>query len=417
MRRSVLAALLFVSVSMRAATIQVEGEHYAKVGGPSKIRVVNRDSASGGKVVSYWEEPGVWLEWEFDVAQAGEYVVSIRYACAHPESFRRVEIDGRLPAKSLERVRFGSTGSWSVHSVATLCDESGRALTMTLAAGKHRIRMTNVDSVGLAVDVIYVHDPGCKFADVALDEAEAARIAGRVWTEPGSAWGFSDRELRIGRVRVTFDGRGLRWAWAADTFFESESTLTASTIRLARTDNILARLQRVGDHYEFYATDGKALYAALASAKPQPQHLPLWPRAYAVGRTFHEPVLWRTQGRVAYVGSGAPVAPATAWVLGSARLTASLPIKPEAGSLAFVGDVRVAAIKVTPPAWSESGLEVKVESKGQMDTLLSSAQDFPALAAFYGYGRFRVDFEWGEGLKRCTLTDLASGQSATLWPH
>lgn len=413
MRKAAVFTVLLLAGPAFSATITAEGEAYTRVGGPSKIQLVERASASGGKVVSYWEEPGVWLEWEFAVPEAADYAISIRYACAHPESFRRVDVDGQVPTPSCERMRFDSTGGWATHAAATVCDERGAALVMSLSAGKHRIRMTNVDSVGLAVDVIYVHDPGRRFTDVALGQAESATIAERVRTAPGSAVALSDHELRVGDVRVAFTTDQRQWAWAANTFLEGAST-AVSEIRTARTSNVIAQLRRVSERHELYATDGHALYVALAAPRPQSHTVSLWPRAYAVADAFRELVLWRTPGRAPCVSDDTPAEPADVWLLGAAQMTSSVALRPLNKSLAFPEPTRLAALKIAPPTWSESGLEIKVESTGQTDTLHSSARDFPALGAFYGYGRFRVDFVWGKGLERCTLTDLVSGERVEL---
>ncbi|MBT3377314.1 MAG: hypothetical protein HN742_04810 [Lentisphaerae bacterium] len=413
MKDVIISAALLVAGTMSAATLEVEGESYSNVGGPSKIRLVDRPSASGGKVVSYWEEPGVWLEWEFNVPDTGNYAISIRYACAHPESFRRVEVDGEMPSPSCKRMRFAGSGSWATHAVATLCDERGAPLVMPFAAGQHRLRMSNVDSVGLAVDVIYVHDPGRAFTDVALSESEAAEIADRVRKAPDRSAVSNGDVLALGDVRVVFGPETEHWAWASNTSFDVPPQ-SAAKIWSARTRNIVAQLRRVGDLYELYATDGHALYVVAAASEPRSHRLPLWPRAYAEGTTLRELVLWRTAERVVCVREDKLVESATAWRLGGAQLTGSVAIGPAGKALVFDEPVRVAAAKFCPPTWSEAGLEVSVEADGQTDTLRSSAFDYPALGAFYGYGRFQIEFTWGKGLDRCVLTDLATKERVVL---
>ena len=201
---SVLLLIAMLVPAARAETIQIEGESYSKVGGPSQVRVVDRTTASGGKVVSYWEEQGVWLEWEFDVPRAGAYAVSFRYACRWADSRRRVEIDGNLPDQACESVRFETTGDWAKHAIRTLADENGVPIVVRLEAGRHRIRVTNVSSRGLAIDVLFVHDPAEKFADVALTEAEMAKLRPLTQGEPPTQPTLNESEMCLGNVKARF---------------------------------------------------------------------------------------------------------------------------------------------------------------------------------------------------------------------
>ncbi len=79
----------------------------------------------------------------------------------------------------------------------------------------------------------------------------------------------------------------------------------------------------------------------------------------------------------------------------------------------FAEPRRVAAVKVCPVRWQEKGLAVEATP----GAVLSSVEDYPGLAAFYGYGRFKVTFGWeGDALGRCEVEDGGSRERVQLWP-
>ncbi|MEA3401959.1 MAG: hypothetical protein U9R79_12050, partial [Armatimonadota bacterium] len=89
--RPVIAALVTLTPLLAAADlpqIAIEAEDYVEVTGAS-VRVLDREQASGGRCVSYWEEPGVAVTCRFEVAEAGEYCLTLRYACTWPDTRRR----------------------------------------------------------------------------------------------------------------------------------------------------------------------------------------------------------------------------------------------------------------------------------------------------------------------------------------
>ena len=397
-------------------TIRVEGESYSRLGGPSQIRVVERSTASGGKVVSYWEEQGVWLEWEFGVPKAGAYAVSFRYACRWPDSHRRVEIDGNLPNQAGEAVRFGTTGDWAKHAVHTLGDENGVPIVLKLGAGKHRIRLSNVNSRGLAIDVIFVHDPAEKFADVALAEAEIATFRPLTLAQPVTQPTLNEREMCLGNVKARFDSGGLTSVWVTQTLFEVPIPAKARPspkTRLGRTASLLARLQRHQSWWQLYVTDGQAFFVVVASPTARKHRVAFWPRAYSKGARLWESVVWRNDVGAHYPLQASVRNPATCWRVGQARVWGSAAFTPSAHAMHFAEPSRVAAVKICPVRWQEKGLAVKATP----DAVLSSAEDYPGLAAFYGYGRFEVTFGWeGDSLRRCEVEDRGSRKHVQLWP-
>jgi len=95
---------------------------------------------SGGEP---WSDPGMWIEWEFEVLESGLYKIAMnvqqnfhRGAMAH----RRISINGEVPFAELDAVPFGFNSRWRVE---TLGGEDTPFL-FYLEAGTHTIRMDAV---------------------------------------------------------------------------------------------------------------------------------------------------------------------------------------------------------------------------------------------------------------------------------
>ena len=125
-------------------TIRIEGEDFTGQGG-GEVRFYEPFNASG-KAFSHWNRSaGHWLEWEFDVTKEGNYLVFARYTTAVKAVSRSLTIDGVSPTPTYDKISFPGTGGWSVSADNWDFKQLGPPLCLT--AGKHRIRMTNLDSV------------------------------------------------------------------------------------------------------------------------------------------------------------------------------------------------------------------------------------------------------------------------------
>ena len=116
-------ALCCCTAHAQLPTITVEAEDYTEVTGGT-VRVLDRPEASGGKCVSYWEEPGVAVSVEFEVEQAGQYCLTLRYACNWENTRRRIALDGQVPP-GLENVLLPGTGSWADFKPVTVAGADG----------------------------------------------------------------------------------------------------------------------------------------------------------------------------------------------------------------------------------------------------------------------------------------------------
>lgn len=111
--------------------LRLEAENWSAQGGGA-LRVIDRPEASGGRTVSYWEEPGPWLELAFETREAADVLISLGYALAWPEARRRVLVDGRPVGEAV----LADTGSWGTFAVATL-----PFAPLPLAPGRHVVRI------------------------------------------------------------------------------------------------------------------------------------------------------------------------------------------------------------------------------------------------------------------------------------
>lgn len=113
----------------------------------------DRKGADGG-AFSHWDTKGHWLEYKFEVARAGEYLLLIKYACPH-DVVRTVTLDG----KALGTFRLGSSGGYTLedrddYSVALLTDPDAPPCRTPLAAGEHVLRLVNIDGRGCNLDYL-----------------------------------------------------------------------------------------------------------------------------------------------------------------------------------------------------------------------------------------------------------------------
>jgi hypothetical protein len=320
-------------------------------------------------------------------------------------------------------VRFPATGAYTKHDVCTLVDAAGAAALLDLAAGKHVLRLTNVASTGLAMDAILVHPPTLPFTDQPLPDAEAAALRELVPVGPATAPVSDDTRLAKGRVLAAFAAGHPHAVCVAETLFfvdahdgqtpaESAHLRTAAlSVHRAVRDGVLCVL----------ITDGQAAYLVTAASPPRPAPLELRPHAYRRGGQLVRLAAWRGRdGQPYYPALGLDTGPAPAWTLGTAHVAAVpdlLPAKRATGTvLTPAALARVTVVKLSPAAWRESGLEATVTTDGAIDTICSSRQGLPGLAAFYGYADFELRFEWhGDTLARCDLTETRSGERLPLF--
>ena len=112
----------------------------------------------GEKRINYiggynWRMPGQWIEWEFDVEQAGYYQLIFRaqqnYLVGLPVT-RRISVDGAVPCAEMESVAFPYSNAWYAHTVMA----GEEPALIYLSEGTHTLRM-EVNLGGLA-DIVRV---------------------------------------------------------------------------------------------------------------------------------------------------------------------------------------------------------------------------------------------------------------------
>lgn len=102
-----------------------------------------------------WKEAGQWIEWEFDVEEAGYYHILLHDCQNYVKDSgvcRRITIDDKIPFAEMENYHFAYGRSWRKD---VLSDETGIPYVFYLKQGHHRIRMEAVpgDVAGMIGEV------------------------------------------------------------------------------------------------------------------------------------------------------------------------------------------------------------------------------------------------------------------------
>ncbi len=416
------AALLLLGVfgplaHAQLPTITVEAEHYSEVTGGT-IRVLDRADASGGKCVSYWEEPGVAVRVEFEVEQAGEYCLTLKYACAWEDTRRQIAVDGQVPP-GLDVVTLLGTGSWDAFDVMTLAGQDGGRLRLDLDAGKHALTLTNVDSRGLAWDYALLHDPMQMPADFPLSEAELRALASELPAPAARLLldGPGPDDLLLGDVAAAFTDDGALAAFRiGDLFLALLDPVVGSGVREEREvgalklrTQVLPREMIRNGRWVLMVSE-RSLYligVALSDYGSECAPAPL--------------VQWR-DGQPWAISPAAHLADAAernarmfgdALISATSPLTAALsPSHPPFLRLTWqplcAGRLRAVGLKIGPRI-APGDSTIAAEVQGNEIIIRSSKEMYPALAAFYEMPQFgcRVSADG-------SMTITAQGEELTL---
>ncbi len=126
---------------------RIEAEGFASEGG-GVIHVREDKLNASGLSLSHFDTKGHWLEWEIDVPSEDNYLLVARYA-APTNSARALTVDGQAHGE----FGFPSTGGYGSDTadgwgVACL-QVNGRPVPLPLTAGKHVLRLANLNGLGL----------------------------------------------------------------------------------------------------------------------------------------------------------------------------------------------------------------------------------------------------------------------------
>lgn len=140
--------------------IVVEAEDFVDEGlGRVEVSRGQHADQHGGASLYNNAGDGHWLEWEVDVPTSSDYDLFVRAACDMPYSLRELRVDGELLAQAYSLLRFPNTGGWG-HEASEwwafqVAGGSGEQLPpLRLSAGKHRLRLTGLDSNHLNLDYL-----------------------------------------------------------------------------------------------------------------------------------------------------------------------------------------------------------------------------------------------------------------------
>ena len=87
-----------------------------------------------------WQNNGQWLEWNFNITQAGYYKIGIKFrqnVNAGQASYRKVYLDGEVPCEELNSVSFPYNSKWQTKVLG----DGKQDFYFYLAAGEHQIKL------------------------------------------------------------------------------------------------------------------------------------------------------------------------------------------------------------------------------------------------------------------------------------
>ncbi len=90
-----------------------------------------------------WKQPGQWITWEVEAPEDGFYNIGLKYRQGYLDglfSSRKIYIDGEVPFRELNAVRFDYAGQWT----NTLLQDEFGPYDIFLTKGTHYITMENV---------------------------------------------------------------------------------------------------------------------------------------------------------------------------------------------------------------------------------------------------------------------------------
>ncbi len=398
-----LAACLLALPSQAARGVlqRAEAEDYCGLGG-GEVRVIDRAEASGGKSVSYWEQPGVYLELAVELPEAGDYLLSLRYALDWPDSRRTVAVDGR----ELGVVTLAGTGSWGTFREVTLALKP-----VALTAGRHVLRLLNADSRGLSLDWVAVHSPDVLLTDRVLTEPErTALLAALAPAEPGPV-------LSKAGVRVEFDADGrAALARLGEVVLATPPGGAGGRVELKQTASHAVAVV-TGRGTAIWLTDGRSLWlVTLGDAAMLPAPVLYGQRRAVVGRfedgrevsfaapfTAPEPCSHSTMAGL-HLTAAAGLAP-DRWPAGEEPGVPRLRLVPTR-----LGDLPVAAARFSA-RWGKDEPKVGLTVADGRCTVTEVAHRYPALSAFYGEPPFELRITPSGSV---TYRDPATGQEQVL---
>lgn len=113
-----------------AATQSADGS----LNSPSVIRI----NTAGGEM---WKQTGQWMSWDVEIEESGYYNIGFKYRQRYKDGLftsRKVYIDGEVPFRAMEGVRFVYDEEWQT---MTLADENGQEYRIWLEQGTHTLKM------------------------------------------------------------------------------------------------------------------------------------------------------------------------------------------------------------------------------------------------------------------------------------
>lgn len=399
-----LSAALGQDDPREAPLVRVEAEDSHAMHG---LQVIERAEASGGRTVSYWEDPGTWLELDFDLPVAGDYLITVRYALNWPDTRRVLLLDG----EEIGEVELATTGSWGDFRTLTL-----PVGPIQLPAGTVTLRLLNRDSLGLSLDWAAMHSPQALLADQPLGVAEREALTNTMLEALGED---ATELLSHGSVELHTGATGAAWAAIGGHLLTTARDTAAPGGEVTRHSTAHHQIAVVTGAARFVAavSDGQSLHIIVVLPEPSELALPApvlsadglrMVRARSNGETLHLPAgEWRHEGDYLEAG-GLHITAAPAMTVGpwdDSGLAPVLRLRTVECGAGHVGAIRYST------RWGTDQPRVGLERSEDACVVRESVQRFPTLATFYGEGLFDLTIGADGAIN---FEDIRSGESISL---
>jgi len=147
-----------------AAVIPIEAEKFSRQGFGNAEEVNGKPGAIGTSLRNFGNgTPDHFIDWQFEVPQAGQYQLVIRYATKLADVHVSVLVDGAAPSQDLVNLALPATGGWSRDEDnwknLPVNDAQGKPFVFHLSQGSHKLRLAKPTGA-LALDRLEFHATG-----------------------------------------------------------------------------------------------------------------------------------------------------------------------------------------------------------------------------------------------------------------
>lgn len=155
--------------------ILIQAEDFSAQGG-GEVRVTGGKTATYGDAFLGWDNPGHWLEYQFETKHEGHYKIIWKYCREGGPVTRSLRLDGAYPEKAFREIEVQGTGGWArnidhwEYLPMPWPHLEDQPYLFHLTEGKHTLRVENVSGGGVNLDYILLAAPEMKVTREAVEK-------------------------------------------------------------------------------------------------------------------------------------------------------------------------------------------------------------------------------------------------------